>query len=101
MTLDVGSFACPKCGGGTGVKDSRPNDARSAIRRRRLCAACGNRFTTFEMTVSDGFSPQGLRELVTATRTSLDKVGVAVGDAREQLANIEKVQEIMYGAKNG
>jgi transcriptional repressor NrdR len=30
------------------VKDSRPTEDNSAIRRRRQCEACGARFTTFE-----------------------------------------------------
>src|ERR1700722_15070485 len=30
------------------VKDSRPSEDNSAIRRRRLCPECGGRFTTFE-----------------------------------------------------
>jgi transcriptional repressor NrdR len=30
------------------VKDSRPADDGTAIRRRRLCGDCGARFTTFE-----------------------------------------------------
>ena len=32
----------------TQVKDSRPTDDGSAIRRRRFCTACSQRFTTFE-----------------------------------------------------
>ena len=40
---------CPFCGSeDTQVKDSRPAEGVSAIRRRRLCGACGARFTTFE-----------------------------------------------------
>ncbi len=40
---------CPYCGGlDTQVKDSRPTDDASAIRRRRICPDCGGRFTTFE-----------------------------------------------------
>ncbi len=40
---------CPYCGNDdTQVKDSRPSEDGAAIRRRRFCAACGNRFTTFE-----------------------------------------------------
>ena len=40
---------CPFCGNDeTQVKDSRPTDDNSAIRRRRHCTACGSRFTTFE-----------------------------------------------------
>jgi transcriptional repressor NrdR len=40
---------CPFCGNeDTQVKDSRPTEDSSAIRRRRSCTACGARFTTFE-----------------------------------------------------
>ena len=40
---------CPFCGSeDTQVKDSRPVDDGSAIRRRRQCSVCGARFTTFE-----------------------------------------------------
>jgi transcriptional repressor NrdR len=40
---------CPYCGGDdTQVKDSRPTEDGAAIRRRRICSACGGRFTTFE-----------------------------------------------------
>ena len=40
---------CPFCGfEDTQVKDSRPSQAQSAIRRRRSCSSCGSRFTTFE-----------------------------------------------------
>jgi transcriptional repressor NrdR len=40
---------CPFCGSlETQVKDSRPADDHTTIRRRRICDACGGRFTTFE-----------------------------------------------------
>jgi transcriptional repressor NrdR len=40
---------CPFCGNqDTQVKDSRPAEDGAAIRRRRLCAQCEARFTTFE-----------------------------------------------------
>jgi transcriptional repressor NrdR len=40
---------CPFCGhDDTQVKDSRPSEDNSAIRRRRHCPECGGRFTTFE-----------------------------------------------------
>jgi transcriptional repressor NrdR len=40
---------CPYCGSlETQVKDSRPSEDSSAIRRRRVCPDCGGRFTTFE-----------------------------------------------------
>lgn len=40
---------CPFCThDDTQVKDSRPTEDQSAIRRRRVCPSCGGRFTTFE-----------------------------------------------------
>ena len=52
---------CPFCGHeDTQVKDSRPTDDNSAIRRRRYCPSCGSRFTTFERVQ--------LRELVVIKR---------------------------------
>lgn len=40
---------CPYCGHpDTQVKDSRPSEDHAAIRRRRLCPGCSERFTTFE-----------------------------------------------------
>jgi transcriptional repressor NrdR len=52
---------CPSCGSlDTQVKDSRPTEDSAAIRRRRLCLACGFRFTTFERVQ--------LRELVVLKR---------------------------------
>lgn len=40
---------CPFCGClDSQVKDSRPSEDGSTIRRRRSCPECGSRFTTFE-----------------------------------------------------
>ncbi len=40
---------CPFCGfEETQVKDSRPSEDGTSIRRRRACPECGARFTTFE-----------------------------------------------------
>lgn len=40
---------CPFCGfEETQVKDSRPSEDGTTIRRRRACPDCGGRFTTFE-----------------------------------------------------
>ncbi|MGH6820073.1 MAG: transcriptional regulator NrdR [Methylocella sp.] len=64
---------CPFCGSlETQVKDSRPADDASAIRRRRVCPDCGGRFTTFERVQ--------LRELVV-----LKKSGRRVPFDREKL----------------
>ena len=40
---------CPSCNSlDTQVKDSRPTEDSSVIRRRRVCMSCNFRFTTFE-----------------------------------------------------
>lgn len=40
---------CPFCAhNNSQVKDSRPTEDNTAIRRRRQCEGCGARFTTFE-----------------------------------------------------
>jgi transcriptional repressor NrdR len=40
---------CPFCGfADTQVKDSRPSEDGTTIRRRRFCPECNSRFTTFE-----------------------------------------------------
>jgi transcriptional repressor NrdR len=65
---------CPYCSSSnTQVKDSRPTEDDSAIRRRRHCEACGGRFTTFERVQ--------LRELMVKKRS-----GRAVPFDREKLA---------------
>jgi len=41
---------CPYCGSvQTRVVDSRPDNDRGAVRRRRECERCGERWTTFEI----------------------------------------------------
>ena len=65
---------CPFCGNDdTQVKDSRPTEDNSAIRRRRFCPNCGARFTTFERIQ--------LREL-----TVVKKNGLKVPFDRDKLA---------------
>jgi len=52
---------CPTCASlDTQVKDSRPTEDSSVIRRRRVCLSCNSRFTTFERVQ--------LRELVVIKR---------------------------------
>ncbi len=64
---------CPYCGSlDTQVKDSRPTEDSSAIRRRRVCPDCAGRFTTFERVQ--------LREL-----TVLKKSGRRVAFDRDKL----------------
>ncbi|MCM2473903.1 transcriptional repressor NrdR [Agrobacterium sp. a22-2] len=64
---------CPFCGSDdTQVKDSRPAEDNTSIRRRRICPDCGGRFTTFERVQ--------LRELMV-----LKKTGRKVPFARDKL----------------
>ena len=66
---------CPFCNNTeTQVKDSRPTEDGSAIRRRRLCPACGSRFTSFERVQ--------LRDL-----TVIKKDGKRAVFTRDKLAN--------------
>jgi transcriptional repressor NrdR len=45
----IGHVLCPFCGfDSTRVVDSRLTEPGDAVRRRRECAGCGNRFTTYE-----------------------------------------------------
>ena len=88
---------CPYCGSlETQVKDSRPTEDASSIRRRRVCPDCGGRFTTFERVQ--------LRELMV-----LKKSGRRVPFDREKLmrsieialrkrsVDIERVERMVNG----
>lgn len=68
---------CPFCNSEeTQVKDSRPADDGSSIRRRRACASCGARFTTFE-------------------RVQLREIAVVKSDGRMQPFDREKIFKSM------
>jgi transcriptional repressor NrdR len=70
---------CPFCGSDdTQVRDSRPTEDNSAIRRRRACVTCSQRFTTFERVQ--------LREL-----TVVKKGGAREPLDREKLARSMKI----------
>ncbi|MEH3147662.1 MAG: transcriptional regulator NrdR [Methylobacterium frigidaeris] len=88
---------CPYCGGlATQVKDSRPSDDSSAIRRRRVCEDCGGRFTTFERVQ--------LRELTVVKRSGRkvpfdrDKLQRSVDIAlRKRPVEPERVERLVSG----
>src|SRR5258706_9203739 len=87
---------CPACGErDTRVIDSRDLDESATIRRRRECAACAPRFTTYERTEAarlvivkrDGTRQEWDREkLVSGLRKALTRRPVADG-APEQAAD--------------
>ena len=88
---------CPYCGSlDTQVKDSRPTDDSSSIRRRRICPDCGGRFTTFERVQ--------LRELFVVKRSGRrvpfdrDKLQRSVDVAlRKRPVDPERVERMING----
>ena len=88
---------CPYCGNeDTQVKDSRPTDDASAIRRRRICPSCGGRFTTFERVQ--------LRELTVVKKSGRkvpfdrDKLARSVNTAlRKRAVDPERVERMISG----
>jgi transcriptional repressor NrdR len=88
---------CPFCGSlDTQVKDSRPTDDNAAIRRRRVCPDCGQRFTTFERVQ--------LRELMVVKRSGRrvpfdrDKLERSVKVAlRKRDVDEERVERMLNG----
>ncbi len=88
---------CPYCASDTTqVKDSRPTEDSNAIRRRRVCADCGGRFTTFERVQ--------LRELTVLKRTGRrapfdrDKLTRSVQIAlRKRPVEPERVERMISG----
>lgn len=88
---------CPFCGHeDTQVKDSRPTEDSSAIRRRRFCGNCGQRFTTIERVQ--------LRELTVVKSDSRrvpfdrDKLGRSIRIAlRKRPIQEERIERIVNG----
>ena len=88
---------CPYCGNDdTQVKDSRPTEDSSAIRRRRICPSCGGRFTTFERVQ--------LRELTVVKKSGRkvpfdrDKLARSVNTAlRKRAVEPERVERMISG----
>jgi len=88
---------CPFCSNeDTQVKDSRPTEDATAIRRRRFCPACGGRFTTFERVQ--------LRELTilkkSGRRTPFDRDKLARSVAialRKRPVEEERVEKMVSG----
>ena len=88
---------CPFCASlETQVKDSRPADDHTTIRRRRVCDDCGGRFTTFERVQ--------LRELTVVKRSGRrapfdrDKLARSVSVAlRKRDVLPERVERLING----
>jgi transcriptional repressor NrdR len=90
---------CPQCGTrDTRVVDSRDLDESATIRRRRECAACATRFTTYERVEAarlvvlkrDGTRQEFDRDkLASGLRKALTRRPVAAGAAEQAADEIE------------
>ena len=88
---------CPYCtNDDTQVKDSRSTEDGSSIRRRRICSACGGRFTTFERVQ--------LRELRVAKKSGKkvlfdrDKLAKSIDTAtRKRDVDPDKLEQMISG----
>jgi transcriptional repressor NrdR len=88
---------CPFCASlETQVKDSRPTDDHTTIRRRRVCDDCGGRFTTFERVQ--------LRELTVIKRSGRrvpfdrDKLTRSISVAlRKREVSPERIERLING----
>lgn len=87
---------CPFCSHEeTQVKDSRPSEDSSSIRRRRNCPSCGGRFTTYEriqlrdlvvVKSGDRKQPFDREKIIRSMQVALRKRPVSV-DQIEKAAN--------------
>jgi transcriptional repressor NrdR len=94
---------CPFCqSDDTQVKDSRPTEDNSSIRRRRACGECGGRFTTFEriqlrdMTVvkSDGKrQPFDREKIIRSMQIALQKRPVSMEAIEKAVTGIVRQLE--------
>lgn len=88
---------CPFCSSeDTQVKDSRQAEDNTAVRRRRLCAKCGGRFTTFERVQ--------LRELTVVKKSGRrtpfdrDKLARSVMIAlQKRPVEVERIEQMISG----
>ncbi len=86
---------CPFCGDeDTQVKDSRPSEDKSSVRRRRFCDKCDSRFTTIErIQIRDLLVIKKNGEKKTFDR---DKITRAISTAlRKRLISPEKIENIV------
>ena len=95
---------CPFCAhDDTQVKDSRPAEDSTAIRRRRQCEGCGARFTTFErvqlrevMVVKSGANgAEGRREPF--DRSKIEQ-SVALA-CRKRMVPQERIDQLVSGVQ--
>ena len=88
---------CPFCSNeDSQVKDSRPSEDNTSIRRRRFCEKCGSRFTTYERIQ--------LRDLIVIKKNNQkevfdrDKIFRSISLAlRKRIVDQNKIESIVNG----
>ena len=88
---------CPFCSNeDSQVKDSRPSEDNTSIRRRRFCEKCGSRFTTYERIQ--------LRDLIVIKKNNQkevfdrDKIFRSISLAlRKRISDQNKIESIVNG----
>jgi transcriptional repressor NrdR len=93
---------CPFCAHeDSQVKDSRPTEDSTAIRRRRQCDSCGGRFTTFErvqlreVTVVKSGDPDGISRREPFERAKVEQ-SVALA-CRKRGVEQERIDQLVSG----
>lgn len=94
---EITGLICPKCQGPTQVMNSRGNEGRTSIRRRRKCKKCGHRFSTVELIVAPGLNPQVASDLIGSARQALALAQASIGEARQQLENVSDTHAAITG----
>ena len=107
---------CPFCAhDDSQVKDSRPTEDNTAIRRRRQCDSCGARFTTFERAKLEksvalacgkrGIAQERLDQLVSGIQRQIETLGEsevstrAIGEmVMEGLRQLDSVAYIRFAS---
>ena len=91
---------CPNCSAAdTAVVDSREADDGLAIRRRRECAACGHRFTTFERAESARI--QVVKRDGSREEFDRAKLASSISKAAGKSLSVEKVTQVVNEIETG
>lgn len=87
---------CPSCAAAdTRVVDSREAEDGAAIRRRRVCDGCGDRFTTFER--SESARIQVVKRDGTRQEFDRRKLGSAIAKAATEELTPERIGAVIDG----
>ncbi|ANL71909.1 NrdR family transcriptional regulator protein [Rhizobium phaseoli] len=76
---------CNECGLETSVTDSRSSSSGNYVRRRRECDSCKARFTTYEMRIPDGYTPDDIGRLTYISESDMDVLG-RIGNPRRLMS---------------